>query len=1029
MRSLIKYFIDRNLLVGLLTFIVLSWGMVNMVFMHREGYPQVDYGILNITTTYPGASPEDVELNVTIPIEEAIKGLEGIDEYYSASYENISEITVNIDLTVSDIEKVKSDIRRAVDGVDDLPQDVKDRPSIFEQKISNFSVLQIGVFSDTLTESELRTRVLDLEKKLKSLPLVSRIRRRGVRDREVHIKLDLEKLNSYHISLDEVMESIRAHNVQVSGGTIESYISEKTIVTISKFKNLTDVKDVIVRSNFEGKRIYLKDVARIEDTFDEEFARVRFNGRDGMALYVIKKENTDVIKAVDSIKRAVAEFEDTLKGTDIGFAYLWDMSEETRTRLDIAQRNAVIGLVLVVAVLFLFLNTRNALWTAVGLPFSFCFAAIFSPLFGVTINSIALLGIIVVLGMVVDDAIIISENIFRHRLMGDDPKQAGVTATMEVAFPVITTILTTIVAFVPIYFIEGEIGRFSKDIPTVVILVLTGSLLESLFLLPNHVTAGRVRPGGELREKKFIIWMKDRYNKLLVHILRLRYLIIIAFIAVAASTYFFVFKNMKFDMFPDVDANTFWLYGKTTEVKSLEYTSDMVKQIEDTITSAYDDRTIKSYETSIGGGGRPEKFSMQFFLLPSQKRDATSDDVINTIRNKIDDMGVFENVHIEKDTGGPPTGRGLSIHIIGNDDIRRKKTADTIVKYLESTSGVYDLERSDKEVKTEVHIIPRQEEIARLGITSQDIANAVRVAYDGYIVTDLQLSDELVEYRVMLDDDYRRKLDTLKKLKVLNNQGKLVVISNLVDIREGKTETEVRRYEGDKVTSISADVKKDVITPAEIYAKIKEDFSNFEADNPGFRLKMGGEAEETAQSIGSLMRALGVAVAGIAFILLLFFKSVTKPVMVMLAIPFGLIGVVLAFYTHGIPLSTMALLGVVGLSGVVVNDSLVMVEFINLLRTRHPDKPLVDLVREGAVLRLRPIVLTTITTAASVMPTSYGIGGVDIMIKPATFALFWGLIFGTTLTLILMPCLYVIESDIFGRFRKNGVPAALRPGA
>jgi multidrug efflux pump subunit AcrB len=1010
LKKLIRYFIRKSLFVTLITFFVITAGIINLRTIKKEGVPQVDQKLLRITTLYPGASPEDVELNVTIPIEDALKGVDGIDKYDSVSAENYSKIWVHLDKDAANPEKIKADIRSAVDSVSDLPKEVKDRPNIWEWKISNMGILQMGVFSGTLPEKQLRVRANDLKKKILALPRVSKNYEGGIRDREIHIKLNLKKLNEYHIAFEEVVQAIKANNIQISGGMLESYNAEKAIVTFAKFKGLFDVENIIVRSTFEGDRILLKDIAQIVETFEEELVKFRFNGKNGMMINAVKKQSADIIKTVSAIKKCVADYKKSLKDEDIDFAYLWDMSEETITRLTIVQRNAIIGFVFVVITLLLFLNLRNAFWTALGIPFSFCFAVLFFPLFDVTINSVTLLAVVVVLGMIVDDAIIITENIYRHRIEGELPLQAGINATEEVVYPVISTILTTIVAFLPIIFIAGMIGDFAKTIPIVVALALIGSLIEALFLLPNHVTRfSKGRTEKTIGEKKFIAYFKEKYGKFLYTALRYRYLVIGIFLLLSGFTLYLVQYHMKFEMFPDADANTFWVYGKTKEIKSLEYTSDKIKELESFILESYDRKSLRSFLAEIGSGGYPENFNIVFYLNPPAQRDITADGVIIDLRKKIEEMDVFSNIHFEKDTGGPPTGRGLEIQVIGNEAARRKDISNSIVKYLEGTGGVFDIDRTDEERRKELKIIPNRERIAKYGVTAYNIAAAIKIAYNGLTVTDMLEENEKINYRIMLDDKSRSRITTLDRLKTMNKQGKLIPISQMVTVKEGLTSTHIRHYNSDKSTVIMADVNSKVITPSEIYSKIKEDFKYFAAGNPGFQLVLGGEAEESVETLESMLRSLYIAIAGIAFILILLFRSILQPVMVMFAIPFGLIGVVFAFYAHGMTLSVMGLLGMIGLSGVVVNDSLVMVEFMNMLKKKNPGRNILDIARDGAVMRLRPILLTTITTCASVFPTAYGLGGTDIMIRPSTLSLFWGLIFATTLTLILIPCLYVIE--------------------
>ncbi|MBU1077461.1 MAG: efflux RND transporter permease subunit, partial [Spirochaetes bacterium] len=486
---------------------------------------------------------------------------------------------------------------------------------------------------------------------------------------------------------------------------------------------------------------------------------------------------------------------------------------------------------------------------------------------------------------------------------------------------------------------------------------------------------------------------------------------ILLFLIAAGLTFYGLFFKMKFQMFPDIDTKFFYIHGKINRIKSLEFTSDKVKLLEEFILKKYDKKTLQSLVSYSGAKGYPENYSILFYLKPASLRDITSDQIIETMRKKMEEMNIFTNIYIEKDTGGPPTGRALVIDIVGNDNDKRKELTARIKDHLHELKGVHDIQSTDVDLKKEIKVYPGYEKIARLGVTAVGIAQIIKIAYEGLIVTDIQTPEEMIEYRIMLADEYRRKLSTLDRLKVLNNQHKLIPILQMVNMDETDAPTVILHYNGDRTTTISADVDAKIITPKEIYLKLKNDFKNFEIENPGFQLNFGGEAKESIKSLTSIYHAIMIAVAGIFLILILLFKSFSQPIIVLMTIPFGFIGVYLAFLAHGMILGVMALLGVTGLSGVVVNDSLVMVEHINMLKKKNPKKEPKQLIVNGAVTRLRPILVTTITTVAGLFPTAYGLSGKDYMLVPATMAISWGLIFATTLTLFLIPCLYHIEMD------------------
>ena len=444
---------------------------------------------MTLVTHYPGAAPEDVELNVTIPIEKEIKALEGIDKIYSTSNENVSRLNVVFDKEDSArCEKLKQDIRRALDSISEFPPEITEKTMMFEWGGKYIELMAVGIRSEKLSEKEMQQQAKLFRKELENSPFVSKIDEYGQKKREIQIRIDLNKLNHYYLSFENVIQAIESHNIQATSGTLKSYTTEKNIVTLSRFKNILDVKNVIIRSNYSGQKIRLSDIAAVIDTFEQQRYIIRFNGHRGILFEIFKKQNSDIVKASHNINKIIERFKDEIANKELDVIILEDNSSATRDRLKIVTNNAIIGLGLVVFILFIFLNFKNAFWTALSLPFSICFCLFFLPLFNVTINSVSLLGIILVLGMIVDDAIVISENIFRHNLNGETSPEAAVKGSSEVGFAVLTTILTTIIAFMPLMFVKGFVGDYSREIPIIISLILIGSLLESLFILPAHTS-------------------------------------------------------------------------------------------------------------------------------------------------------------------------------------------------------------------------------------------------------------------------------------------------------------------------------------------------------------------------------------------------------------------------------------------------------------------------------------------------------------------------------------------------------------
>ena len=1071
MKRLINFFANKQLIINVITIFVIFAGITTYNNLQKQAFPDVDEGGVSIYTQYPGASPEDVELNVSIPIEDQLKTIDGIDKYYSNSYENYSAIWVIFDPDESkNFEKIKQDIRRALDGISDFPPEVTDRPKMYEWGGKYVEVVQVGICGENITERDLQSNAKELKNKLKESAYVSKIDEVGMRDREVDIELDLDKMNAYYISFEEVIEAIKRHNIQLTSGTLRSYLAERTIVTISRFENILDVSNVIIKSNYEGKKISLKDIANVYDTYENEVSRYRFNGNRGIIFEVFKKQSKDIVKASENIKKIVKEFNENLNDKNIDVSVIMDFSEPTKLRLKVVSNNALIGLALVITILFLFLNFKNAFWTALGIPFSIFFCLMFLPFFHVTINSVSLLGFIIVLGMIVDDAIVISENIYRHKLKGELGIKTTVEATSEVGFAVLTTVLTTIIAFFPLLIMKGVIGEYSREIPIVIALILTGSLFESLFILPGHTThilkkgtkiilgfilgvligfglakffniilknnilnilyyllfsllsgliislifAFLYKEDTNLKEKRLIIFLRNRYNSVLNIVLKYRYIMIIFLIIIIISG-IILYKNMGFEMFPDIEANIIDINGEVIGGKSLDFTQDKVKIIEDFVLNNYNKKELFAIGSHIGRNGYREKFSIRMMLSSDEKRKLKAGKVIEDIKKKVQKEGFFTNMSYESSyIGAPDIGSGIDIEIAGNDDKTRKEITDMIVKDLKSVNGISEITRTDQITKKEIKIIPRYDKVAQYGVTAYNIANITKIAYEGHIATDIQTPDEKIPYRVLLDEKYRSKISTIDKLKVLNSSNKLIPIREMVNVYEGEALTEIRHFNGYRTTTIHAELDSKQTTPKELFDKFNKKYKNISNKYYGFRVNLGGSAEFSAETMNELINTMFIAIAGIFMLLIFLFQSVSQPFIVMTVIPFGFFGVVFAFFFHGMQLSYMSFMGLIGLSGVVINDSLVMVEYINQLRDKNKDrdKKLFSIVREGALTRLRPVILTTVTTFVGLIPTAYGIGGKDSMVLPTAMALSWGIVFGTFITLLIVPILYLIERDI-----------------
>lgn len=1024
MKKLFRFFAKRHILATIFTFMMLTLGLYRTTQIKRDAQPRVDFAKIVITTFYPGASPEDVELNVTNKIEDEVKAIRGIDEIESVSRENFSSIDVSIDPDAGDIDQVKQEIRDAVSRVNDLPDEVPEAPKITEIKTTAFPILEVGLSGD-VDYAELREQARILEKGLKRVNGVSKIDRFGWRAREIKIEVEPGKVKSYQLPLYEITNSIRARNIRSTAGSFESYTDEKSLVTLSEFDEPLDVGDVIVRSTFEGVKIRVKDLAIVKDGFEEERVISRMNGKQAISFLITKQEDADIISTVDRIKEYIKEHEKRLpNGIEVEYAY--DYSQFIRKSFNVIRNNGLVGLLLVVIILTVFLSFRLSVWVALGVPVSLLGAIFFLPMFDVYLDSITLSAMIIVIGIIVDDAIIVSENIAKKRSQGLTPLNSAVEGVNEVFLPVLTTVITTFIAFAPMFFLKGVIGDFVFSVPLIITLTLTISLIESTFALPAHLAKSWTTCKPKQQKRMEITWfnpIRDFYGRFMKSVIKFRWLIFILFTFILIGTVFFAGRYMKFVLFPKDAAEQIKVNIQLPAGSSLQKTSDKVMNIEKIIEDLPDGE-IESYATRIGASstnsaGESENIALiELYLAPVQSRKLTVDDLIDSMKIKSDTLDGFSRISYAVQTFGPPVGDPISISIVGSNDSLRASLTDSVFTLLGSIEGVTSLERNDTQGKKQILVKLDHDKIALLGMSVADITQTLRTAFDGQIVTSVRYDEEDVDFRLIFPKNARSSKKYLENLLVPNARGRLIPLSKVASCQTRPGKVDVRHLEGERSILIKGDVDPEIITSSEVADTTKAHFGTLNK-YPGIRILAGGEAEETSKSIQNLFMTLIIAVIGIYFLLVVLFNSWTQPFLVMIAIPFGIAGVIVAFKLHGEPLGFLAVLGLIGLSGVVVNDSLILVDHINRLRIRKPDDDVYKLIASGTADRLRAVTITTITTVAGLMPLAYGIGGSDPFNAPMALALGWGLLFATPLTLLLVPCLYGIGYDLSKIFKTD----------
>lgn len=1033
MDRILRYFTENKLLVNIIIITIIILGTVSMLNLRQDLYPTVSLNNIIVQVIYPGASTKDVELNATIPIERELKQIRGIKKYTSVSAENSAIIFIEIDDSENNVKDIKDKIFRELNNVSGISKDV-DEIKITDMNPENMSVYEIGITVKkgyNVTEKEINNFADLLENNLLKLDNVSDIEKTGYRDREIKINVIPGRMNKFQISLSEIVNSIKERNVRMTGGTFQSP-TEKTIVTIGQFEEPLEVKDVIIRSNYEERRVRIDDIASIEDSFKKDNIEVKVNSKKGLTLSVIKKANADIVKTSKSVKNYLNNIKDMIpEGIEISSVY--NSSSSIISLLRALKTNAIIGFFLVFIVLYIFLRDfKTSFWTAFTIPITIMFTFFFMGIIKYSFNIVTLAGMITVLGMLVDHGIIISEIIYEYKSRGLHPVEAAMKGIKDVIAPVSITIITTILAFIPMYSIKGLMGKFIYAFPTIVIFCLLASFFDATFMLPNHLMSINKHKYLKFlnhdhnKKNKWFENIANFYEKFLKIILQFRYIVVGVFVLIFILTIILSWSTIKnFVLFDDDSADAINVQLEAPPGTSLSRTAGYTKIIEDKIFEVVKLEELISVKTTAGHHivdefdhrGYHENWALiEINLVPKTNRKRNADMIIDELRKKANTENIkkFDKIVYQKNTMGPPVGEQVDIKLISDDMDKLNLVKNEIKDYLMSIDGIINIDDDQKEGKEELKINFNYDKMAKLGINAENVALTVRTAYEGYIATSLQGRNKELDFRVKIDDSFQKDMTFLENLLIPSEKyGRLIKLKEIANFSTQKSKIFVTHYQGDNSISITAKIKDNKITPANVTKMVKNNFKDLEKEHPRVYLKYAGEAEQTNETLKDLVISFIIAVLLIYFVLILLFKSLGEPLIVMITIPFGIIGSFLAFVIHNVPFTFLGVIGIIGLTGVVVNDSIVMVDFINKsFREKKENKNIIKIIASGAKKRLRPVLLTTSTTVAGLLPTAYGLGGYNGLLVPITLAIAYGLLFATLLTLIFIPSLYFVRLDI-----------------
>lgn len=1060
MKKVISYLLDQKLLVNLVVAMAILAGLFTVQRINRESVPDVNMDMVTITTVYPGASPNDAEELITIPVEKKLRSVSNIRKVRSYNVENLSLIVVYIQDKAKDKKKVIQDIKDAVEQTGNLPSNAL-TPLVAEITFDNTELVSIAFTGedDSVPYTRLREFANLSEDFFYNIDGIAEVEKYGYYDREYLVEIDPDSLDKYRIGMNTLVNALKMRNIDFPGGPLRIGKKEFVLRTKGQFKNAQEIRDTVIRGNDTGYVLRVGDVAKVTDTYEEADVHHRFNGKEAVVFKLWKKRSADEIRLSEQLKKALSVY--SIPGyEDVKISLYDDRSITTRNRIGSVVHEAVVGFIVLGIFMLLLLGRRMSSLVLAGIPVTFMIT--FTSLWyqGITINIISLFGMIMVLGMMVDFSIVIAENCHRymeHGLKRRDAVEAGVS---EVFWSVTVTLICIIAAFMPLLLVSGMIGKFIKAIPIVIIITLFASWIIAMFILPTYLNMflGESHKKGSKREqtlpeKLFVrifgkkidknlreIRKKDDnieeglfakiqilYKTFVTKALKHRY-ITVAILCVLLAVSLSLVPKLGFKFIAGGGEEQIRVYVRLPFETNLESNLADMKKLEKLILESVPKKEFVSLHLYVGEDfvnivdPKPPKATYKstfdIFLTPEKERNRIAYEINIDIRKKIakaQENGILPGnmeVKVESIFRGPPVGKPVNVEIRGKDFDVISKIAAEYNEYLATVKGIKDLTIDLESGKTEYRYTVNEKMAAWTGVSAYDIASAINASFSGAVATKVSQNEEEVGVRVRFEENARKKFNGLRDVKIANMTGGLIPLDSVSDVKIEKGYSQINRLNYKRIVQVQAETDVKIITPSEVTKLLSKKFADIEKRYPGYSIAYGGEQEDTNESLAELGKLFIAALLFIFVVLTVFLRSLIMPVIVMIAIPFALIGVVFALFTHGQPLSFMSVLGLFSLAGIIVSNTLVLVQFIN--NFRDEGMSLKDALVEGGVVRLRPIILTAGSMVLELLPVIYGVGGKDYLVAPLALAFGYGLMFATFITLVLIPCFYYIAEDIKG---------------
>ncbi|MFN2435899.1 MAG: efflux RND transporter permease subunit [Desulfotignum sp.] len=1056
MRALGRWSVDHRVSVNLIMVFVIVAGLFTVLHMKRELFPQFSLDMIHIAVPYPGASPEEVEEGICIKIEEQLKSLEHIKSMYATALEGHGSVTIELFAGTNITDKL-NEIKTQIDLIDSFPVDAED-PVITEIK-NNEPAIYVAVYGD-VSEQVLRDTAEKIRDDLVDTEAISLASLIGAREFEISIEVSETDLRQYHLSFDQVARAVKTGSVESPGGVIKTPGGEFLVRARGKRYIGEDFAQIPLKAQTDGTVLYVGDVAKVVDGFEDTDLLARFNGKPSVMVAVSRTDDQDTIAISETAIAYIREHQARMpKGITLG--YWFDMADMVQERIDLLLKNGWQGIVLVFIVLALFLDLGLAFWVAAGIPISFMGTFLLLNYIGASINMLTLFAFIMTLGILVDDAIIVGENIYTHFRMGKSPKQAVLDSMDQIGGPVVMAVTTTIVAFLPLMFITGIMGKFISVMPQAVICILAISLVEAFVILPAHL-AHTLEPARSRRPMIYRIlffwleWIKKEilaihaqarewvetaqervirrvYTPLVHYCVKNRYFtlalgtgcLIVSVGAVAGGHVPFVF-------FPKTDSN--WMICEVIYPLGTPFdvTEATIKQVEngafalndefrdqvadrrDLVTNAFSLVGViprRDWKPGVFGGHCGQVW---IEIQPAGFRPQTSASRVTARwREMAGDIPGVEQLTYSIFSGGPG-GSPIEIRLAGSDLDRLQKAADALKAEIASYPGTFDVTDDFRPGKMEKQIHIRQG-AESLGVNMADIATQLRQAYYGDEAVRVQRGRHDIKVMVRYAQKDRETEASIDELRIRTPDGRQIPLNQVARLETRQGYSAVQRVDRQRVITVISDIDEAAANAQKIVEDLKTGFlPDLISRFPGISYDLEGQARRTQESMDSLTKGFFFALMVMFLLLASQFRSYVQPVIIMIAIPFGLIGAVAGHFIMGLDITVISIFGIVALSGIVINDSLILIDFANA--GVRQGKPVKEAVETAGKNRFRPVLLTSITTVAGLFPLLLETSFQAQFLIPMAVSISFGLVAATSLTLLFVPALYVIVQDLVGLF-------------